>query len=200
MVEQEFLRPEPQPLAANETAGKMLSCARVAWDLSVEDVASNLNLSEDTINALERDDYDQLPGYTFVKGYIRSYANLLKLDPAEVINLVELKPERPSEIPTSKGSLKLKSRTQGKRKKSGGLFFKSLLVILLIAALSLFGMNQLSKLDMDELATFFKLPNSGTAEKSGDSNDEFMLPVTGNSENDSGNQSEGKKEALIRIE
>ncbi len=63
----------PTPTLDTESkisAGELLSSARISWDLTVEDVALNLNLGTDTINALEQNDYDRLPGHTFVKGYI----------------------------------------------------------------------------------------------------------------------------------
>jgi len=79
MIEPDRTAPQPQPF--NRTGvGELLSTARISWGLTVEEVAHHLNLCVDTIHALEQDDYSQLPGYTFVKGYVRSYAKLLKLD------------------------------------------------------------------------------------------------------------------------
>ena len=74
MIEPQTFYPEPEP---PKTAGEMLAFARKGWDLSVEDVASNLNLGVAVINALERDQYDLLPGHTFVKGYIRSLCHFI---------------------------------------------------------------------------------------------------------------------------
>ena len=85
--------PQLQALSPEETAGRILASARKGWELSVEEVADNLNLSANTIRALEQDDYASLPGTTFVKGYIRSYANLLRLNPDEVLATLKLEPE-----------------------------------------------------------------------------------------------------------
>ncbi len=200
MVEEDPLHLEPEPLVLIETAGKILSSARIHHDLSVQDVAKTLNLSVNTINALEQDEYEHLPGYTFAKGYIRSYANFLGLDPDAIIATADLEPEGLSQIPTSRAARKLKSRAQGKSKKAGGLFFKTLFTIVLLAALVLFGLNQLSNLDMDKLAVFLKLP---TAEKSGnltENGNEIVFPRIGNSAENAGGESTGKKEALLRIE
>lgn len=60
--------------------GATLKQARKERGLSVAEVAEQLHLTESAIRSLERDQYDDLPGVTFVRGYIRSYAKLLGLD------------------------------------------------------------------------------------------------------------------------
>lgn len=76
---------EPQP------SGKRLKKAREGLGLSAEDVAGELRLSVSQIKALERDDYTELPGATYVRGYLRSYARLVKIDEESV--LPPLQPE-----------------------------------------------------------------------------------------------------------
>ncbi len=191
MVENDQVSAEPQPLTFTETAGNVLSSARIGWKLSLEDVAGNLNLSVDTISALEKDEYSQLPGYTFVKGYIRSYAKLLELNPDDVIARVLLEPEQLAEIPSVKSSIKLKSKPLRKKNRPLGKIFRVLMVTLLLIGLGLFGLNQFSKLDKDKLASILKLPSSGSKGDVNDSN-EIVFPVT--------QSPDEKKEALIRIE
>jgi cytoskeleton protein RodZ len=65
--------------------GALLRKARQGYEWSIDDVAANLNLSIDVVSALERDDYRHLPGATFVRGYLRSYARLLGIDENEVL-------------------------------------------------------------------------------------------------------------------
>jgi len=48
--------------------------------MSIEDVAAELKLSHFQIQALEDDDWATLPGTTYARGYLRSYARLLGLD------------------------------------------------------------------------------------------------------------------------
>ena len=209
MVESDAPRPEPLP-STSKTAGEMLASAREAWQLSVEDVASNLNLGADAIDALERDQYDRLPGCTFVKGYLRSYASLLRLDPDQVIARVDLKPERFSGMPSSKGALKPRSKALGRSNmgrsnmgrsnrsrsnKPRGLFFKSVLLIVVLAGMSLFGLNQLSHLDTEKLARFLKLPIAGDLDKTGNDSNGILFPATEDSDSP-----EGQKEALIRVD
>jgi cytoskeleton protein RodZ len=65
--------------------GSLLCQARVAQGLSREDVAQRLHLAARQIVALENDDYANLPGPTYVRGYLRGYANLLGLKPERVL-------------------------------------------------------------------------------------------------------------------
>lgn len=66
--------------AAPPTAGAILAQAREAAGLSVQDVAVQLRLAPRQVTAIERDDFASLPGRTFVRGFVRNYARLLKLD------------------------------------------------------------------------------------------------------------------------
>jgi cytoskeleton protein RodZ len=59
--------------------------AREQAGLSVEQVASQLLLAVDIINAIENADMQRLPSSTFVVGYIRSYAKILNVPADEVI-------------------------------------------------------------------------------------------------------------------
>lgn len=85
--------------------GVLLAKARKSQKLSVEDVAASLRLSVAKINALEADDFLVISDPTLARGFIRSYARLLKLDPeplltahrqlipAEIVNPIGVKTE-----------------------------------------------------------------------------------------------------------
>ncbi len=60
--------------------GARLREARVAANLTIEEVAHALKFSPRQIERLEADDYAALPGGTIVRGFVRNYARLLKLD------------------------------------------------------------------------------------------------------------------------
>ena len=66
--------------AALATAGGMLAARRVEMGLGVVDVSAKLKLSKRQVEALEADRYADLPGNTFVKGFVRNYARLLEMD------------------------------------------------------------------------------------------------------------------------
>jgi cytoskeleton protein RodZ len=60
--------------------GTMLREARERLGLSVADAAAQTKLAMRQIEALEADDYGQLPEMAFVRGFVRSYARILHLD------------------------------------------------------------------------------------------------------------------------
>ncbi|UCH53596.1 MAG: helix-turn-helix domain-containing protein [Pseudomonadota bacterium] len=65
--------------------GQRLRQARLEQRRTPEDVAKELRLSPKQIVALEDDDYASLPGATYIRGYLRSYAQLLSLPADDVI-------------------------------------------------------------------------------------------------------------------
>jgi cytoskeleton protein RodZ len=70
--------------------GDKLTRARVALGLGISDVAAKLKLSERQIEAMEAEDFAQLPGEVFSRGFVRNYARLLKLDPEQLIIPVDI--------------------------------------------------------------------------------------------------------------
>lgn len=72
--------PPQQPLTPPPSGpGKALAQARTDLGLSREDVARQLHLKTSLVVSLENDNYESLPGMTYVRGYLRSYAQLLGL-------------------------------------------------------------------------------------------------------------------------
>ncbi|MFY9328159.1 MAG: RodZ domain-containing protein [Georgfuchsia sp.] len=64
--------PHPMP-------GGILRQAREQMGLTLGEVSGTLKFSTRQIEALENDDFQQLQGKTFLRGFIRAYARLLKL-------------------------------------------------------------------------------------------------------------------------
>jgi cytoskeleton protein RodZ len=65
--------------------GELLKSERLSQGLTVQQVAASLKLSNKIINAIEAGDSSQLPAKTFVRGFVRSYAEFLKLNPEVVM-------------------------------------------------------------------------------------------------------------------
>jgi cytoskeleton protein RodZ len=65
--------------------GKLLVWARERAGLSQEQVAKELYMTLTKVRALESDDYRHMGSDTFTRGYLRAYANLVKLDVAQVL-------------------------------------------------------------------------------------------------------------------
>lgn len=65
--------------------GELLKSERIKKDLSIQDVAYALKLSSRIIQAIENGDTDELPAKTFVRGFVKSYADYLKIDSDAVL-------------------------------------------------------------------------------------------------------------------
>lgn len=65
--------------------GERLQKARELRGLSTAQVAQELRLSERYVLAMEADDYGSLPEPAFVRGYMRRYAQLVKLSPDDIV-------------------------------------------------------------------------------------------------------------------
>lgn len=77
---------DAQPASDVTPPGQKLKEAREAAKLSVEDVARELRMTATKVRDLEADDYDKLHSDTFVRGYLRTYAKLLGLDSAALLD------------------------------------------------------------------------------------------------------------------
>src|SRR5664279_6294980 len=76
---------EAAPIAEQSSPGQTLAAARAELKLSVADVSQQIKYGVKQIAAIEADDYAKLPGTTFVRGMIRSYAKLLQIDSAPLL-------------------------------------------------------------------------------------------------------------------
>jgi len=66
---------EPASMAA-------FAARRAELGMSLEDVANQLKFAPRFIESLEAGNFDKLPGRTFARGMLRSYAKMLDIDPA----------------------------------------------------------------------------------------------------------------------
>lgn len=80
-VESAPVASQPAPLSP----GQILRAGREAQGLSVNDVTEILRFSRRQVEAIERDDYQSLLGTTLVRGFVRSYAKLLKIAPEPLL-------------------------------------------------------------------------------------------------------------------
>lgn len=77
-------RVEHDPNFLNFLPGQRLRKARELRGLLPEQVARELNLPVRFVQAIEADDYHGLPEPAFVRGYMRRYAQLVKLSPDDI--------------------------------------------------------------------------------------------------------------------
>lgn len=91
MENQALHQPETPPSEPRTWPGERLREAREAMQMSLEEAARYLHQDVAIIVALEEDNHEQLPGQTYVLGYLRSYARLLKLPQDEIVGSVQVK-------------------------------------------------------------------------------------------------------------
>lgn len=71
------------------SVGTTLRSARVAQGLTIQEIADRTKYGVRQVDALERDDIACLPQGTFLRGFIRSYARVVQLDPAMLLSATE---------------------------------------------------------------------------------------------------------------
>lgn len=80
---EEDVAPEQGELAITRT-GDRLRLAREAAGLSLADVATRTRITQRHLAAIEKSDFSELPGRTYVTGFARAYARAVDLPEAEV--------------------------------------------------------------------------------------------------------------------
>ncbi|MBB6424385.1 helix-turn-helix domain-containing protein [Sphingopyxis sp. JAI128] len=75
--------PEQGELAITRT-GDRLRLAREAAGLSLADVATRTRITQRHLAAIEKSDFSELPGRTYVTGFARAYARAIDLPEAEI--------------------------------------------------------------------------------------------------------------------
>jgi cytoskeleton protein RodZ len=91
--------------------GPRLRAAREASGFEIEEIAKQLRLHPHIIADLERDKFSDHLALVFVRGYLRSYAGLIGLDPEQVVeefNAMGHKEDR--DLPDLKGKPQAKTR------------------------------------------------------------------------------------------
>jgi cytoskeleton protein RodZ len=73
------------------SAGALLTSARERIGLTVSEVANHLKLSVRQVEALEADAFERLPSPMFVRGFARSYARLVQIDPRPVMLALDIR-------------------------------------------------------------------------------------------------------------
>ncbi|MAI42680.1 MAG: helix-turn-helix domain-containing protein [Candidatus Azotimanducaceae bacterium] len=79
-----------EDISAGETVSELLVSAREKLGLSQKDVADMLFLQITFIQSIDEGLFNELPKRAYIKGYLRSYARALDLDPDYIIGLYEL--------------------------------------------------------------------------------------------------------------
>ena len=72
--------------------GEVLAARRNELRWTLQEVSQRLKLAPRQITAIEANDFASLPGMASVRGFIRSYAKLLQLDPVPLLEMISNEP------------------------------------------------------------------------------------------------------------
>jgi cytoskeleton protein RodZ len=120
--------------------GETLREARMRRRIDMTEVEAATKIRAKYLRALENEEWDLLPGPTFVKTFLRTYAEYLELDPRMLVEEYRQRYERPStQDLTPFGPGMGGRRRQRPRRSLGPLFVVLFGVVALLGALYLLG-------------------------------------------------------------
>jgi cytoskeleton protein RodZ len=79
----------PDEFYTDLSVGEILRRARLQKKMSIDDAERHLRIRAEQLEALERSDFESLPGQTYVIGFVRTYAEFLGLDGGRVVHLLK---------------------------------------------------------------------------------------------------------------
>lgn len=112
--------------------GRALARLREERKLSVADVAQRLKYGVRQIEALEAEQFDRLPGATFVRGMVRGYAKLLETEAEPILGALEDR-YAPGEVSLDLRAKRVPFPQGGKRSGTRIYLFLSLFVLVAVA-------------------------------------------------------------------
>ncbi len=136
--------PELAELALETGPGHLLRSAREQAEYSINEVAGQLHLDIKTVELLERDEFDELPAPTFVRGYLRAYARLLGLPADPVVNAFDQRGLSPPALVAD-----IAKRPQAHTSDFSVRIFTYMVVAGLVALMALWWHSQQSNLSSD---------------------------------------------------
>jgi cytoskeletal protein RodZ len=77
--------PQSSTLPLNHTLGSFLKQQRERRGMSVAELARVTRIPAGSLEAIEGDRFDELPGEVFVRGFLKAYAQAVALVPADVL-------------------------------------------------------------------------------------------------------------------
>ena len=68
-----------------ESIGEKFKKRREERGLFIEQIARDTNISKKYIEAIENENFSEMPGEAYLLGFLRSYAEYLDIDPDEIV-------------------------------------------------------------------------------------------------------------------
>jgi hypothetical protein len=99
--------------------GDMLREARMRQKLDIMDVEAATKIRAKYLRALENEEWGLLPGSTFVKSFLRTYAEALGLDPHLIVEEYRVNHEEPDELELQPFSAPARAGREPRRYRAG---------------------------------------------------------------------------------
>ena len=119
---------------SSEPFGKVLVDARVARGMTLQQVSASTKIPVSKLQAIERDEIESLPGGIFTRGFVRSYAEAVGLDPQETLAQFEARFPEESSVATLHATIEGRANEEFvKRQRTAKvLFWSALLAVPLV--------------------------------------------------------------------
>ncbi len=118
--------------------GEILREARQSKGLSLSELEEITKIRTHYLKALEDENFDELPGKTYVKGFLGTYARALGLDPKAILTSFNV--GEPQEKVLDKPEAPLRPRSRSRRVVPRWL---TISVLCILAVITLFGVNSI---------------------------------------------------------
>ncbi len=121
--------------------GESLREARMRARIDISEIEAQTKIRAKYLRALENEEWDLLPGPTYVKSFLRTYAEALDLDAKLLVDEYKLRHERLSEVELQPINAAAPGRER-RRRQSPALppwFFVAVIIVGLIVALYMLG-------------------------------------------------------------
>jgi cytoskeleton protein RodZ len=136
----EWAEPPKDQGSSLATPGAQLAAQREAMGWTVEQIADQLKLAPRQVKALEAGDYAALPNMAVVRGFVRAYAKVVKLDATPLVAMIEVvSPTSPEVSPprrepaTTFSESRFPSMTERSSKPAGWLVGVAVVVVVAAA-------------------------------------------------------------------
>jgi cytoskeletal protein RodZ len=122
-----------------ENFGLHLKHERELRGVSLEEIAESTRIHIRYLEALESNEFDDMPGEVFVKGYIRSYARVIGSDSEEMVNFYDEAVGKDRKIELDKVAGSNEKDSPGNKKAAGYILFGLALIALITFGYSVVG-------------------------------------------------------------
>ncbi len=139
----------PSGDSRSHSLGDLLRSARDRQGLDLTDIAGATNVRREYLAALEEGRYDELPGEIYTRNFLRLYAKAVNEDPQRLLEVYVFERDRGNMMSLIEGQKEVAEQRRGggggspRTRSRLGLWFSSILLIIAVVLLALWGFNSL---------------------------------------------------------